>query len=205
MKTLKILQLLSTFFVMAVFAQSATAQQLGPAKFMMSLKVKGEAFEGSPLAWSDARIDFITRDGQWIDFKPSDATHFRRINNSFRAMERTQMRNRLQNEFGSEYRVTDDGNYIVVRHRNLDRRWDTAFNELYRSYFRFFRARGFSLNKPFFPLVAIVLPNRLAFVQHAAKNQIRVVAGMVGYYFQKTNRVVMFWLIFSCLITLMLY
>ena len=52
--------------------------------------------------------------------------------------------------------------------------------------------KGFDLEKPEFPLVAIVFADKASYTAHASKEVGEAVATIIGYYSQQTNRVTMY-------------
>ena len=64
--------------------------------------------------------------------------------------------------------------------------------QLYRSFSRYFATRGWTPVEPRFPLVAVVLPDRAEFLQHAALDKAELLPGTVGYYSGRTNRIVLY-------------
>jgi hypothetical protein len=57
---------------------------------------------------------------------------------------------------------------------------------------QYFAVRGFRLQAPRFPLVAVVFPTRDDFVLYAARQGMHVPDGFLGYYFRTSNRVLMY-------------
>ena len=68
------------------------------------------------------------------------------------------MKRELYKEFGDALDITTTQHYIVVHPRGEGGEWANRFEDLYRSFLAYFRVRGFQLEEPKFPLVAIVYP-----------------------------------------------
>jgi len=56
----------------------------------------------------------------------------------------------------------------------------------------YFSVRGFELEEPLFPLVAVVLPNRADFQRYIDRTGDHVSSNVLGYYSARSNRVAMY-------------
>jgi hypothetical protein len=56
----------------------------------------------------------------------------------------------------------------------------------------YFSVRGFELDQPQFPLVAVVFPDREDFLRYIERSGDRITGSVVGYYSSRTNRVAMY-------------
>jgi hypothetical protein len=66
------------------------------------------------------------------------------------------------------------------------------FEEIYRSFYMHFSIRGFKVQNPEFPLVAIIFPNHASFAKYAKQDDVDARLGLMGYYMRTTNRVALF-------------
>jgi hypothetical protein len=101
------------------------------------------------------------------------------------------MRGMLQREF-SNLEVSGTGHYLVVHPAGERDHWADRFEELYRSFVHYFAVRGFTVRKPQYPLVAIVVKNKSDMARYAAAEGIRVSSGLLGYYLNTSNRVILY-------------
>jgi hypothetical protein len=176
-------------FVLATFAPAAYAEN---ASFTVEMELSGRRVEGTPLAWSKSDVFLLARDGHLLNFHPKEAKNFRKISEHFVSYTPIAMRSQLQEEFGRQFDVSSTGHYLVVHPRGERDTWAKRFEELYRSYMRYFTARGFEPTQPQFPLVAIVFPNQKEFRSYAQQSGAQLVDGTLGYYSPLTNRILLY-------------
>lgn len=175
----------------AFFVGSGTIAADSPGRFTLELSLHGERVEGMPLAWSEQNVLLLGRDGRLWDFRPNEAREFRRTSNSFRSYPASVIESQLMAELGNQFEVTGTGHYLVA-HPVGERAWSTRFEELYRNFVLYFSVRGFRLQEPQFPLVAVVLKNREDFLHYALREGRQLPAGVIGYYSPVTNRIALY-------------
>jgi hypothetical protein len=172
---------------LCVLALSA-ASPVAAAEFMFESTVDGKSIEGRPLAWTDHSMYLLGRDGRLHMFDPTEAKNAKKTSPTFQGYSVPEMRRRLAAEFGDSMQITNTDHYVVVHPPGASGKWAQHFEELYRKFFAYFRVRGFQLEEPKFPLVAIVHRNKGEFVQHC-KDEGYSVNDMLGVYLPATNRV----------------
>lgn len=173
------------------FVLLLSAAPAGAADFMFRADVDGKAVEGRPLAWTDHNMYLLGRDGRLHTFNPQEAKNAKKTSPSFYGYSVPEMRRLLAAEFGDSMQITSTDHYVVVHPPGAASRWAQHFEELYRKFFAYFRVRGFQLEEPKFPLVAIVHRNKAEFVQKC-KEEGYSVNDLLGVYLPYTNRVHMY-------------
>ncbi|MGD9635099.1 MAG: DUF1570 domain-containing protein [Pirellulales bacterium] len=156
---------------------------------MFKSTVDGETIEGRPLAWTDHSMYLLGRDGQLHTFDPHEAKDAKKTSPNFYGYSSQEMRQRLAKEFGNSMQITTTKHYVVVHPPGAASKWADHFEQLYRSFVAYFRVRGFQLEEPKFPLVAVVFRNKAEFernLQESADNKGGV---LLGYYTPTDNRV----------------
>jgi hypothetical protein len=179
---------LSFAFLLAAPDQSWSQQ----ANWTLEATVRGRRISGKPVHWSTQQVTVLGRDGYLWDFAPAEATDFRKTNHSFRSLSQAEMRAALLREFGRSFDVSGTGHYLVVHPAGARDVWAQRFEDLYRDFMLYFAARGFRPSAPEFPLVAVVFHKQRDFQQFAAKEDVRVSNGVLGYYSPTTNRVLLY-------------
>jgi len=134
----------------------------------------------------------LSRDGSFVDFRPDQATDYRKTSVDFRPYPIGTMSSRLQSELGSAYEVHATRHFIVACPRGERDRWAERFEEMYRSFVAYFSVRGFSLREPEFPLVAIVWKRKEDFQRYAVKDGSPLKGDVLGYYSLASNRVTLY-------------
>ncbi len=163
-----------------------------PAMGMIELTLSGHKLEGTPLAWNEDKVHLLARDGKLWEFRPEAAENFRQTADRFRSYSTSELRAELLRELGNDFEVSGTGHYLIVHPRGQRDLWAERFEELYRSFTRYFSVRGFRLTQPPFPLVGVVCKNQRDFRQLSASQGVNASRGVLGYYSQDTNRITMY-------------
>lgn len=174
---------------LCVFFWASTALAGEP---LIRLDLHGRALEGTPLTWNERKVFFLGRDGQMSEFAPAEATNYSQVAGGFQSFSQAEIRGQLLKEFGQGFEVSGVGHYLVVHPAGKRDQWAQRFEDLYRSFVHYFSARGWQLTEPRFPLVAVVYPRQVDFVQQASREGQAVSSGVLGYYSPITNRILMF-------------
>jgi hypothetical protein len=190
----RFLKLFAAFGISSVALLSADvgAKADEPGKFTIEMLLRGTRLEGTPLAWSEQRVFLLARDGRLWDFKPQEAEDFRKTGSPFRPLTAPMLRSQLESELGRDYEVSATGHFVVAHPRGQKDQWADRFEEMYRSFIAYFSVRGFRLQQPAFPLVAIVWKSRDDFMRYTARDGGRPSEALLGYYSLETNRVTLF-------------
>lgn len=163
-----------------------------PGRWTLELELRGQKVQGAPLRWDNSQVDLLGRDGRLWSFAPGEAAAVRKVSTSFRGYSNSEVRDRLSRELGSRLTVTGVGHYLVAHPPGPRQQWAKRFEDLYRSFMHYFTARGFDLDEPEFPLVAIVYPTQQEFLRAAREEGVAADPGVLGFYTQASNRLLMF-------------
>lgn len=169
----------------------AAASARGESDWMLALRLGEEQVEGRPLAWDAATVYLLGRDGRLWQFAPGEATDFRKTSSRFQSYSVSKLRAMLLRELGQAYEVSGTSHYLVAHPRGQRQRWAERLEELYRSLVRYFAVRGFRIEEPAFPLVAVVCPSRAEFVRRCQVRQTVRGASIDGMYLLESNRIVL--------------
>ncbi|MEN6451461.1 MAG: DUF1570 domain-containing protein [Thermoguttaceae bacterium] len=173
-----------------------------PDDAMVQITCQRRVVEGMPIRWTGDDIRLLGRDGRLWDFDLRAAATLRKTSDRFRPYSLSEFRAALLRELGGGYEVTGTAHYLVAHPRGQRDRWAERFEELYRSFARYFSVRGLRLATPRFPMVAVVSRDRAEFDQRmAAYGALKCPAldeeslaathssGVDGYYRIDTNRI----------------
>jgi len=169
-----------------------TACAEGPANFMMATQVEGKRLEGQPLVWDQRQMFLLGRDGQLYDFAPQEAKNSRKIGRGFRGYSIPEMRQRVREEFDRSFEISTTNHFVVVHPRGEWSAWSERLESLYRSFVHYMNVRGFSIQPPAVPLVAIVFRNQSEYYRFAAAQGSKLQPGTLGHYDPQTNRIFLF-------------
>jgi hypothetical protein len=170
----------------------STAGDAFPNMGMIEFTLSGQKVEGTPLSWNDNLVHLLGRDGRLWEFKPDAAENFRQTADQFHCYSPSELRAELLRELGGEYEVSGTGHYIIAHPRGQRDLWAERFENLHRSFTRYFSVRGFQLSQPPFPLVGIVCKNQRDFQRFSASQGVNAPNGVLGYYSPQTNRIVLY-------------
>ena len=162
------------------------------ARSMVEADINGVRVEGRMLYQHEQQLSLLARDGHWWTCKPAEATNTRSSSDDFRPYTASEMRARLAREMGDRFEVSGTRHFIVAYPKGQQEIWPQRFEELYGSCVHYFSIRGFTLSEPEFPLIAIVWRNRDEFRQAAKNEGAQLRDDVIGYYWQVTNRLMMY-------------
>jgi hypothetical protein len=177
--------------VAALLTAPSRAAEPG-GRTVLDLQLGDQRLEGLLLKLTTAEADLLTRDGRLWMFDPAKATEFRKLASTFRGYSAAEMRSRLSQELGRNFEITGTGHYLVAHAPGQRNYWSRRFEELYRSFVRYFSIRGFRLKEPEFPLVAIVFRNQDDFLQYSRSEGNPINSNVLGYYSRISNRIALF-------------
>ena len=161
-------------------------------EFMFEALVAGKRIEGQPLSWDKQSMTVLGRDGRLHEFPHAKATNGRKTGDRFKAYSTGELRSQLQSEFGNQYEVNASQHYLVIHPNGRNDVWAGRFEQLYRSFSNYFRVRGFSMQEPAYPLVAVVFPTRTEYDNYVRQSAVIAPAGALGHYEPRSNRVYLF-------------
>lgn len=162
-----------------------------PPKLMEVELPKGH-FVGMPIHWSSVDAVLLEPDGRFQHFDTASIERHRVLSEFFRPQTLAEARSELQAELGPRFETLIAGPYVIAAPTGEAQRWQTRFTTLLSGYTRYFEVRGLSLRRPSFPLVVVVLPSREDFVRYCRTHSNEIPAQVVGSYFPKSNRCVLY-------------
>jgi len=185
MKHVLVLATFAAWFVPVLSPASA-------AEFMFRAWVDGQLFEGKPLWWNSGEMRLMGRDGRLYQFDPKAAKNAQRTSPTFVPYSAAEMKSRLQQEFDNRFDFSTTRHYVVVHPRGEREEWSGRFEELYNRFRHYFRVRGFSLQEPAYPLVAVVFRTEAEYFRYASASGTPMHPGTLGHYDPISNRVFLF-------------
>ena len=155
----------------------------------LKVKSKGKNFIGKRLEYDGRDMVLLRRDGRISIVRVASPTDIKTVSPNFRAYDSEVIRRKLQKEFGKKYQVSRTQNFVVVHPPGDHQVWAMPFEILYQRFRNYFSSRGFSLDQPEFPLVAVVLRTRSEFDKFLS-TYYEASPNTLGYYSQKSNRII---------------
>src|SRR4051812_47639733 len=138
------------------------------AEFMFRANIDGKTIEGKPLTWSSQQMLLLGRDGKLYDFNPKLAKDAEKTSPNYIPYSAAELKALLQYEFDSRFDITLTRHYVVVHPRGERDEWAGRFEDLFNRFSHYFRVRGFELQEPTGPLVAVVFRDQAEYFRSAA-------------------------------------
>ncbi len=150
------------------------------------------AVTGKLMHWDTKQFILLGRDGQLLDFDIALAEKSPRFDKPFEPYSHVEFKSQLEKEFGGRYEVTGTGHYMVVHPKGQRKLWSDRFENLYRELTHYFSTRRIPVNRPEYPLVAIVFESRGEFEDYMSNTGVNMGFSLAGFYAFKSNRIALF-------------
>ena len=171
-----------------VGSQRAAAQS--QPEMTVEIAYKKKKYIGQTLVWDGKDMMILRRDGKISILPVKSEKDYKKIKSSFTPYSSSDMRIRLQKEFGSKYQVSVTQNFLVVHPKGNSGVWSAPFQKLYARFGAYFDSRGFDLKKPEFQMVAVVLRTRKEFDRFLRRYHPDAGTNVLGYYSPRSNRII---------------
>ena len=175
---------LATLAALLIHATPASS-----GKPLLELKVGDQAYIGRSLARDDRMCWVQSQDGSLTQLALQRITAFRKVSPQFRKISVIDARDQLSREWSRSLETAAAGSYAVAAPPGKAQAYATLLDEVHRSFATFFSRRNFGLEKPEFPLVAIIFPNVREFAAYCKSDGTSYGPGLRGYYNPETNRI----------------
>ena len=169
---------------------ASTGQIAGQtAEMTVKIEVKERTLVGQPLAYDGRQLALLKRDGRWSTYPVKSESDIKKVSDKFEPYDSESLRVKLQKEFGGKYQVSKTQNFVVVHPPGNYSIWAMPFEQLFQRFRNYFTSRGFALEDPEFPMVAVVLRTRKEFDKFLRAYH-RYDSRILGYYSQRSNRII---------------
>ncbi len=158
----------------------------------VELRVGDDKYEGRIADRGKNWCVLYDRSGRMHTIDLEDVTKFRRVSSRFSPHTVRELKYKLLKEFGKGYEVSTTRHYIVCAPTGKTRDYVNVFEQTWRRFHMYFAVRGFKIPDPEFPLIAVILKSQREFMQFAHGENARVGTGVLGYYWSRHNRVIMY-------------
>ncbi|MGE5192697.1 MAG: DUF1570 domain-containing protein, partial [Deltaproteobacteria bacterium] len=174
-----------------VIAAGGALQAASPP--LIEVEVAREKLQGKVAAHGDSFFWLMGQDGRLRPVMNDQIQQFRQAAPQFSSWPTTVLRDQLRRELGKSFDVVGTRHYTVcaVGDRNA-RMYAETFEDLFHSFQAYFSVRGFRINEPEFPLVAVVFPDFESFARYAQAEKVSVSKLMKGYYLTTSNRIALY-------------
>jgi hypothetical protein len=174
--------------ITAAFAPCSSAS----AQPMVELRLGDSAVEGRIVERGQGWCTLYDRAGGMHTIDLDKVTRFKKVSSTFSPHSFQTLRTDLLKEFGSDSEVATTRHYVVCAPQGRAKTYCDVFEKTWRRFHMYFAIRGFKMNDPEFPMIAIVLKDRKSFLEYAKREKAKVDSSILGYYWSTHNRVIMF-------------
>ncbi|MCA9130003.1 MAG: DUF1570 domain-containing protein [Planctomycetales bacterium] len=182
------LKLSALLLLLASLCRCSYAQE---AK-LMRVDVAGKSLLGLPIHWGSHDAAILEPKGRIHILNLQDVQSHEILQTDFVPQSLIKARLELNASLGAQYETIIFGPYVLAAPRGQTARWRDRFNALLAGYVRYFQLRGWQLQSPDFPLCVIIYGSREEFLQHAARENMRIPPNVVGSYFPESNQCVLY-------------
>lgn len=172
--------------LMLVCSSSAVAQGLDVT---VKVRVGKKSLVGKIIAVDEDTMVLLRRNGRMTMVPRDRIDQAKTVANGFTSQASDELRQQLQREFGKNYQVSITNHFVVVHPPGDFQVWAMPFEKLYLRFQNYFVSRDFNLDKPKFPMVAVVLRTRGEF-DRFLENYHEANDNVLGYYSPKSNRII---------------
>ncbi|MFT5299987.1 MAG: hypothetical protein ACI87E_000755 [Mariniblastus sp.] len=176
---------------LAIPSESSAQRTQNSAQKVLTIRVpyKSKSYVGRPLIWDGQEMMLLRRDGKISILPVKTENDYQRIKTGFDPLSLNAMQLKLQKEFGSKYQVSTTQNFVVVHPPGDYMTWASPFQVSYSRFRAYFSSRGFTLEHPEFPMVAVVLRTRAEF-DRFLRDYHDYDSEILGYYSPRSNRII---------------
>jgi hypothetical protein len=160
---------------------------------LIEVEVESDKLQGRVQAHGDSFFWLMGQDGRLHGVMNDKVKKYRQVSPQFSSWSASVLRDQLRREFGKSYDVVGTRHYTVCAiGEKKARTYAETLEELYRSFHMYFSVRGFKMNEPEFPLVAVVFPDYGSFARYAQAETVSVSKLLRGYYLNTSNRIALY-------------
>lgn len=161
-------------------------------KSLIEVSTATDSYSGRLVAMDGGNCWLFERDGRLNTLDVNALKKFKRVSNKFEPFSSIDLKNRLRDEFGSGYEIVQSGRYMVVAAKGRGKEFANVLDDVYGIVQREFRVRGFKISAPEFPMVAVVFPQKSAYLEYAENEGAKGVSVALGYYKRESNRIAIY-------------
>lgn len=143
--------------------------------------------------YRDGSLLFLTPDGQLWTILGSDIEERRPADGPMQPMTSEEIYEKLKSELAPGFMIHRTKHYVIVFNTSgAYAKWvGELFERLYRGFNNYWKKNhALDLEEPRFPLVAVVFRDKPSYLQFAEREVGNAAKAMIGYYNQKTNRMI---------------
>jgi hypothetical protein len=163
-----------------------------PRPPILAVETSNATHLGVPIGLFSDQMMLMMHDGGIHFIDHASVKHQSILSERFQAIDRSELARALNEEFGRRYTVKHESPYLVVAPTSHVAEWTQRFRSIVHSYRLYCSTHKIVLRSFEFPLVAVVFGSRDEFLGYAHADEANLPANCVGYYSQKSNRILLY-------------
>lgn len=159
---------------------------------LIEVEIGDKKLQGRVETKSKLSFWLMGQDGRLLRLASADVKKFRQVSPQFSSWTQTILRGQLQREWGKSFDVVTSRHYVIcATGEKKAQDYAATFEEFFRSFQAYFSARGFKIDEPEFPLVAIVFPDKQSYARYAEAEGMPI-SKYWAYYNNTSNRIALY-------------
>lgn len=163
-----------------------------PRPPLLFIEMKDSTLAGVPIGLFADQTFLMGSDGKIRFLENADIRHQAILQERFQPMDRNDLAMELRAEFGGQYTVKQEPPYLIVSQPYQASAWAKRFRSIVHSFRLYCSTHGIETRPIEFPLTAVIFGTQAEFLRYAHQESANLPANCVGYYSQKSNRIVLF-------------
>ncbi len=152
----------------------------------------GSVVGESLMEYADGSLLLLTEDGQLWTLLGEDVIAKSISEQTLVPLSSDQIYDQFKEQLPAGFSVHQTKHYVLIYNTSdIYVKWVAElFERLHRNFYNYWKSKGFKLEEPRFPLVAVVFSNKASYLAYAQREIGDSAQAMIGYYNMKTNRMV---------------
>ncbi len=156
---------------------------------LIEVEVGEKKLQGRVAAHGKSQFWLMGQDGRLERVANDDVKKFHQVSPQFKSWSASIIADQLRRELGKSFDVISSRHYVVCAVGEAKARaYGDILEGLFRSFQSYFSIRGFKVDEPEFPLVAIVFPDKEFYARYAEADGMSVTKAL-AYYKGRSNRI----------------
>jgi hypothetical protein len=163
-----------------------------PRPPLLYVETNDSTLAGVPIGLFADQTFLMGSDGKIRFLENANIRHQAVLQERFQPMDRDDLAVELRAEFGKQYTVKQESPYLIVSQPYQAVAWAKRFRSIVHSFRRYCTTHRIETRPIEFPLTAIIFGTHAEFMRYAHQESANLPPNCVGYYSQKSNRIVLF-------------
>ena len=163
-----------------------------PRPPLLFIETNDSTMAGVPIGLFADQTFLMGSDGKIRFLENAKIRHQAVLQERFQPMDRNDLATQLRAEFGRQYTIKQEPPYLIVSQPYQAGAWAKRFRSIVHSFRLYCSTHGIETCPIEFPLTAVIFGTQAEFLRYAHQESAKLPPNCVGYYSQKSNRIVLF-------------